>query len=354
MNQILVAEQYCLIPWGNFTPRGTITYPNARWEWIFEPILPGTPSNLPAFILDTGARNLGGAYKVLHRNTAWAVHAYYFGGGVDDRRVTNFHEMNATLYAEWRKEGTRVTRGYFSARPELLKTADEVWAELLKSKKSGTQEKGGVKVLGMHMRGSDKTHNAGNTGFGPGQTVPAKNENRFLVRPNIYLPYVTQYLEKHPGSLAYAATDDAAFLEEIHTWPAEVLSRVVWRDIKRTRTFSRLFGHHKSEADSKTEAENAMLDILLLSKCNFLLQASSSVAEAAIFFSKDGHLAQDSIHLQYQNVPNPPAWFTAPPPPPSSSPPPSPLRGGEGRGEMRRGEEVRGESGPEDGQRKNE
>lgn len=80
-------------------------------------------------------------------------------------------------------------------------------------------EEGG-KVLGIHLRGSDKSPST--------REKHAPTDNRFRVEPQVlplvydsfsgvspslkeYLPYAEQFLKAHPGSVIYVATDTNSY-----------------------------------------------------------------------------------------------------------------------------------------------
>eukprot|EP00662_Eupelagonemidae_sp_cell21_P029051 gene29051-57212_t len=79
---MLLAEHHCLVPWANFTPDGTLTYPGARWEWVWEPTpvgphgldgggrWPGDAAGVPVYYIEQGSR--WEASNVLHRHVPWA------------------------------------------------------------------------------------------------------------------------------------------------------------------------------------------------------------------------------------------------------------------------------------------
>jgi len=103
--------------------------------------------------------------------------------------------------------------------------------------------------------------------------------------PSEYIPYVHAFLEAHPNGSVFVATDSPSFLSEVQErWPQ---SRVRYqREVLRMETniaFSA--GKHSNYR----KGEEVLLDMLLLSRCDFLLHAASGVAEFAIYFNPKLH-----------------------------------------------------------------
>ena len=79
VNTVLLAERHCLLPHASFSPRGTLTYKGAEWEWIFEPLPRLTRATrralveLPTYaVLDPRENNLGKAWNAMKR-ASWTV-----------------------------------------------------------------------------------------------------------------------------------------------------------------------------------------------------------------------------------------------------------------------------------------
>jgi len=101
------------------------------------------------------------------------------------------------------------------------------------------------------------------------------------------------YLEVEPTALFYLATDDERFLQQANSWPIH------------DRIFSRRFFRPASgyqagcKAGDSTAARQVLLDILLLSRCDFLLSGSSGVSELAIYFNPSLHNHSFNLGFRY-------------------------------------------------------
>ena len=122
--------------------------------------------------------------------------------------------------------------------------------------------------------------------------------------PDEYLPYVTAFLRHHPSGTVFVATDSPAFLASIRErWPASNLKyrTDVLRD-ERNVAFARGRGGGQGGGSGRgyQKGEDVLLDMLLLSRCDWLLHAASGVAEFAIYFNPQLH--ERSVHLQYEHA----------------------------------------------------
>lgn len=131
------------------------------------------------------------------------------------------------------------------------------------------------------------------------------------VSPDEYLPYVTAFLRHHPSGTVFVATDSPAFLASIRErWPASNLKyrTDVLRD-ERNVAFARGRGGGQGGGSGRgyQKGEDVLLDMLLLSRCDWLLHAASGVAEFAIYFNPQLH--ERSVHLQYEHGRQRPPWM---------------------------------------------
>lgn len=126
---------------------------------------------------------------------------------------------------------------------------------------------GNGKVLGVHLRGTDK---------------------QWIVPVSEYMPLINAYLCEHPDASVFVATDDQRMLEELQQlMPAGV--PLIWNEVSRGRgVLNPAF--HASELNS-TRAPSSlgyevMLDTLLLAKCDFLIKSNGAVSEFALYLNE--------------------------------------------------------------------
>ena len=134
-------------------------------------------------------------------------------------------------------------------------------------------------LIGLHYRGTDKIN------VFPYERPPM----------SYYKYYVNQILKKYQPKQyrIFVATDSSDFIEYVEKiWPNDEAfylknnPRLSDYDIT-ARTFYK-GGLHKSSSFTPYEkAESAMLDMLLLSKCNYLIKNRSSLSDTSLAFNKD-------------------------------------------------------------------
>lgn len=130
--------------------------------------------------------------------------------------------------------------------------------------------------LGIHIRHSDKA---------AGRRVLGTDE---------FLPYVQEFLAAG-GKWVYLATDSHQVVDHIkRRWPKNVLERVrsMGDDIVRSNNLEAVFdigSHHRTN-------EEILIEILALSKCQFLIHGLSAVTESSIWINIDLHYT--SVNLE--------------------------------------------------------
>jgi hypothetical protein len=200
---------------------------------------------------------------------------------------------------EWlapqRRRAHDVVQRYFRPRPVLIDAAQTVNPHCQMPNRP---------CLGVHIRHSDKAS---------GRRVIATDE---------FLPYVQAFLTAAAAATTtgttnatptmptvYLATDSIQVLAHIRaTWPTAVTSRLrtagdtMLRSSTNAAVFDLDAGHHRTNVE-------AIVEILALSQCQFLLHGLSAMSEAAIWTNFDLHDTsvnlEDDEHLdptQYQQL----------------------------------------------------
>ena len=160
-------------------------------------------------------------------------------------------------------------------RPPLLERARRVFARWRARS---------AHILGAHVRGTDK--------------VVSKK-----VPPEAYFPFIDGWLAAHADGLVVVATDEAAYLK---------------RFTKRYGADRIVYAQGGYETDDPIHdasllgrsGEEAIIDALLLSQCDFLLKARSALAEFAIWVNLRLHWAHVDLQWEdrFASQPDLPAW----------------------------------------------
>jgi hypothetical protein len=149
-------------------------------------------------------------------------------------------------------------------------------------------------VLGVHIRGTDLHY------------AP-------VVSPAEYFPHIDAVLEKEPSLKIFLATDQAQY---IPVFEKRYGDKVAYSD--SFRSDNEVAPFQRTELSPYKKGEDVLLDILLLSKANFLIKGSSNVGEMAMYFNPNlecldlGYKKQKAFGQSYDkdwdNHTNPPAW----------------------------------------------
>jgi hypothetical protein len=131
-------------------------------------------------------------------------------------------------------------------------------------------------VLGVHLRGTDKTHSGG------------------IVYPSAYFPYIDCILRtRGPGCGLFVATDSPRFLEEARARYGE-----------RVRCLDCMRDQHNAawdlERDGYSKGREVLLDTLCLARCDFLLHSTSGVPEFALRLNPTLH--DRSVNLSFDGA----------------------------------------------------
>ena len=201
----------------------------------------------------------------LHIHCPWAVRAWRYGGLPPSLR------QEKLSYEEWfapmRKRGNEIVRKYVRFRPHLQKLANTA---------NPSQE-----CLALHIRHSDKANRR--------RRIPVQN----------FLPYVQAYTDEQrlrDNASIFLATDSQMVIQEIErSWPKDVVKRMKWQErVVRSNDTTPVFTLSSSHHLTNTQV---LVDILAMSKCQFLLHGLSAVSEAVHYLNQDLHHKNRSVNL---------------------------------------------------------
>mmetsp|Transcript_7618 Transcript_7618/g.11535 ORF Transcript_7618/g.11535 Transcript_7618/m.11535 type:complete len:426 (-) Transcript_7618:96-1373(-) len=260
------------------------------WDYYFRPISPLVPpdgEHAEVFVHD---HHLSWEQDRKLHNSPEAIKAYYYGEEADGNGtiIKNKKRFQKNLYDDtfyWRQRSLahRVVKDFIRVKNSVLEIADD----FIEAKLSGG------KVLGVHMRGTDKIASGGG-----GPIIPAST----------YAEYVQRFTKRHPRGWVFVATESQELLQNLKDHlPVESRARIVSRDgvLRSNSTFKRKDKVLEQNIflDSSVDRGfqkglDVLVDVLLLSSCDFLIHGASSVSEAAIWFNLALH--NNSIHLQYE------------------------------------------------------
>jgi len=300
LNSLSYAEKNKFIPYV-FIGKDTMRHGRNRyfdhsvgpniWEYFFLPVSPTLPPISPSererdkFFSWHEERNI--------HNAPEAIKAYYYGHSFDDQSNRDRFKQNKYdegFYWHHRSRASHLISKYFRFRKEVWGEANLYFNEHFK----------GYKVLGVHMRGTDKIERAGG-----GRIIPARE----------YAEYANAYLTRYKGSRVFVATESKSLLAEFKglvSDPGRVRSRMVLRSNstfkRKGQTLEQNIFLDLKTGSGYRKGLDVVLDVILLSRCDYLVHGASAVSEGAIWF--DIRLHNRSVHIQYERSTRQcPPWF---------------------------------------------
>ena len=118
-------------------------------------------------------------------------------------------------------------------------------------------------IIGVHYRGTDKDTEAPRVSY----------EDVFLE-----ISKALNKIEEHEYKI-FVATDEQAFR---YLFPEQFPLQVIYTDSIRSVNGEPV---HMSQGNNYQKGEDAVIDCLLLSKCNFLIRTSSNLSYCSCFFN---------------------------------------------------------------------
>lgn len=255
-----------------WTPNG---YRGGRtvWEYYFKPLVPGYPAaNLPEPIRKVLQAARPSADEIGHRIDGDSFVSAHFG---DHPRLAG---VTLPIPYQWddpsdalRVQAKAIVDDFIRPRRYLIRKADEFFARHM----------AGHRVIGVHARGTDAT---------------SKQERRSFRQDSLVLPrYVREIgrlLEQDPAATVFVASDDQASVDYlVGAFGSPVIS---YQSIR----------HHGGEAAGRgptgwimpayiagdrdiaaRNGEDAVIEYLLLSRCDYLVHNGSSLARTVLLNS---------------------------------------------------------------------
>ncbi len=173
------------------------------------------------------------------------------------RKMTQRHIAYFNYDGEYylpRKKAHELIQKYIRVRPEIAQEIDSFEKEYFE----------GVYVIGIHYRGTDKSVEAPEVAYSEVRTE------------------VDKALISHPQAKIFVATDTQPFFEYMERiYPGRVLSA----DAERSADGKPL--HYGREGSTYQRGKEAIIDALLLSRCELLIRTSSTQSLCSTYFSPD-------------------------------------------------------------------
>ncbi|MEM1245690.1 MAG: hypothetical protein AAGK22_04935 [Acidobacteriota bacterium] len=271
INQLIYAEKHGLLPVVHFGARSA-DGPNAfydpavgenTWDYYFEPVA-GWRYDEIRTLVDSSESPLSESDLIrlsreelwyLHREDPDSVYNYPYG------YYQHLEGESRDWYREQRLKASRVIDKYIRIKPEILGLLD-TWT---------SDNFTGERVLGLHMRGTDKG------GAGPVQPHLSR-----VMTPDKYYPLIERDTQEHGEGRIFLATDQRQFVELLRQrYGDRVLA------LEAIRSDSSINPFQVSDSKNYIKGREVLLDCLILSRCDFLLKCTSAVGEYAMYFNPE-------------------------------------------------------------------
>ena len=157
-----------------------------------------------------------------------------------------------------------------------IKKYVKVKSSIKKKVESFAKENFTENMIGVHIRGTDKS-----------------SESNIGQRPHIfiedYVNNITEALKINPKSSLFVASDNNEAIRSIfESFPD---NKILVYKCTRMPSYSSITPVHLSSAAGPILGEEALIDCLLLAKCNHLVCTDSNLAAAAMYFNPQSEVS---------------------------------------------------------------
>jgi hypothetical protein len=231
------------------------------WDYYYEPIGPSM-DELQQLIWSGQVYTLSAASDLV-RLFRWEPRSWFMNPYDYYRSVENYADG---LYpAEWWNAQREKAREFLRDGTIRFKPI------ILEEVRQFTEKNFSDETLGLQLRGSDKFD------FGVGPNLSRK------IEPEEYFPHIDRYLAEHPKcSRIFVATDQRQWLRTLEqAYPDKIVSFSEW-------SLSDTNDNRFTDASAKAaRGVEVIVDLLLLSRCSYVLKCHAAVGEMALTINPD-------------------------------------------------------------------
>jgi hypothetical protein len=304
----LVQQVISQIPWAVAEDRIPIAYfgdgtcywtPNGYegadsvWEYYFEPVHPEYPAaSIPKPIRADISANPATPHEIGHLVSADAFVSSHFGdhpllSGLALRIPYEWDDPNDRL----RRDAKVILDEFVRPRSYIVQKMEDFFARHL----------AGHDVIGVHARGTDATST---------REVRAFRHNSLVL--SRYTSEIERLLQCHPGAKIFVATDEESSLRQLATtFPDRVVSYDSVRHQDGEQPAGQgptgwiMPGYIAADRDvAARNGEDAVIEYLLLSRCDYLVHNGSSLARTVLLNAPE--LAHTNTHRRPDSGEGPP------------------------------------------------
>ena len=302
INFMLLAIEKNMVLWINFKKSHNNKYYDVKYgenlfEYYFEPITPFQQCQNNNSVFTYHNLTKSQVFPEMHYslNDSKVIHGWYYHWRHHKVAKIDYDYYYQEWYYQQRRLGYKIVSNHFTLKNEIIDEANTIWFE-----KFGIQKHKFI-VLGIHMRGTDK------------------GAHRRKIEPKEFYPYIKSFLSYFESRARFfIATDDQKYLQTLRQDWNEIVSdinnddynfsKVVFLQSNVVRSSTQTAVFKLTNVESKYQlGKQALLDILLLAKCDWFIHGASTIAEAV--FYNNILLHNKSVHLEYTKNRQEPFWF---------------------------------------------
>ena len=254
---------------------------NGVWNNYFVPVSdfdPNNPESLtscqnkPLVSLDKDSVSMG-----LHKLAPWSIKSFRYSG------VTSMES-----YRQMRTKAHELVKKYYKPQPFIWKRVQQV-NPIMNTKHDSMGGEEERQCLAIHIRQGD---------------VEAYGKRK-LRRIKDFKPFIEAFFRatddsKASKSFVYLATDSWRVIDSIQDhWPADMTSRIRSQGNHVVRSVRWVPAHLLEPENHHRANAEALVDILAMSQCHYMVHGSSTVSEAAIYWNLALH--DRSVNLDDPN-----------------------------------------------------
>lgn len=266
INGIIFAEENDLIPFVFISNPDLPFYDPIHgqniWEYYFQPITDIDYHSIPSNEVCELSSQLIATHH-FHQHYQAGVQVYPYKAGIHADKLSSYDK---NWFLSMRHKAHKVIKKYVRIKPHVIEKVERFYNSYLYHDR----------VLGIHVRATDKQAHIG------GRQILSEE----------YFPHIDNYFRKYPGARLFCATDSPRELEKIKNRYPE--KSWYYDSLRDERNIFKV-----ATSDNYKKGEDALIDSLLLSKCDFLMKSSSAVSEFSVYFNPELHDA--CIDLQFHD-----------------------------------------------------
>jgi hypothetical protein len=246
---------YILIPDWTATSYNEKEYGDNAWDYYFEPL---------------------GGYKLedIKKNDCEAIRASWDSLQIEIRPI-RVHSRTLTI----RQTYNHYINRYIRIKPSVPKKVNTFYEKNMKW----------PNILGIHMRRTDH--------YIDHHLIPY---GRYPISDEKFIENIDKYVNKYPHCKIFIATDSQESFDNIK---ASYGDRVISWDSIRSKDKTSIHGggydNGMGSVSNYKKGEDALIDCLLLSRCDFLIRNTSDLSVAALHFNPN--LKQLNLNRLYQD-----------------------------------------------------